>query len=235
MKQRAWFLTDSGVVAVAAALTLVVLVESVFPPWAPYFIIYAVLAIVIPLAWKTYTFGNFCAVLRTHWRFILPALVVAITLNMGFSWLYQGMLNGFGLGDDAFYSLDLALAALAARAGVRFGISTDTAMLVYAAFVLLWAPVGEELFYRGYVQGVLRRSHAFGAAALVSAAFFGLRHATHLFFLWPHVPLAAAASWVVSSFVFGVLMSYLYEKTNSLYPPILVHFAANVIEVLLTV
>jgi membrane protease YdiL (CAAX protease family) len=68
----------------------------------------------------------------------------------------------------------------------------------------------------------------------VSAAFFGLRHATHLFFLRPNVPLVAAGSWVVGTFVFGWLMSYLYEKTRSLYPLMLIHAGVNLIEIMLS-
>jgi membrane protease YdiL (CAAX protease family) len=55
-----------------------------------------------------------------------------------------------------------------------------------------------------------------------------------LFFLWPDVPLVAAGSWVLGTFVFGLLMSYLYEKTRSLYPPMIVHTAINIVELLLS-
>jgi membrane protease YdiL (CAAX protease family) len=68
----------------------------------------------------------------------------------------------------------------------------------------------------------------------VSAAFFGIRHATHLFFLWPNVPWIAAASWAAGAFVFGLFMSYLYEKTRSLYPLMLVHAGVNIIEIALS-
>jgi membrane protease YdiL (CAAX protease family) len=123
---------------------------------------------------------------------------------------------------------------LANAAALKFNITPDKALTLYALLILVWAPVGEELFYRGYIQGVWRQSSGFSAAALVSAAFFGIRHATHLFFLWPDVPLVVTANWVVYTFVFGLLMSYLYEKTHSLYPPMLIHFGVNLIEVILS-
>jgi len=44
----------------------------------------------------------------------------------------------------------------------------------------------------------------------------------------------AAASWVAGAFVFGLFMSYLYEKTRSLYPVILVQAGVNLIEILLS-
>jgi len=215
-------------------LTLIVLAESIFPPWAPYFIIYAILAIVVPLSLKTYSFGSLQAVLVSSWRLTLGIFALAVIWDQGIStWLYERVLASLGVGADPFYSLNAAIDLLSRVAASKFGITPESTLMLYALFVVLWAPVGEELFYRGYMQGALRQQ-SFGVAALVSAAFFGVRHATHLFFLWPDVPLVAAGTWVVSTFVFGLLMSYLYEKTRSLYPPMLVHFLVNVVSILMS-
>jgi membrane protease YdiL (CAAX protease family) len=236
MKSTTWLLSEIGVIGIGIALTLIVLVESIFPPWAPYFIFYALLAILIPLILRTYQFGSFRAVLRTHWQLTLAIFAVAVIWDSGIAtWLYERVLTGLGLSGDPFYSLGAALQALADAAARKFGITADAALMLYALFILFWAPVGEELFYRGYMQGILRQSRSFKVSALVSAAFFGIRHATHLFFLWPNVPLVAAGSWVLSAFVFGLLMSYLYEKTRSLYPPMLVHVGINLIGIMLSV
>ncbi len=231
MGLKTWLLSRMGVFGVGTGLTLIVLAESIFPPWAPYFIIYALLALFIPLALRTYQLGSFRAVMRDHWRLTLGVFVIVVICDEGiFTWLYERILAGLGLGGNPLYSLNAALEALADKAATKFGITSDAAMLLYALFVLVWAPVGEELFYRGYMQGVLRRFGSYKASALASAAFFGIRHATHLFFLWPDVPWVAAGSWVVGAFVFGLFMSYLYEKTHSLYPPVLVHLGVNLIE-----
>jgi membrane protease YdiL (CAAX protease family) len=232
MKLKAWFLSSTGVVVIATLLTLIVLAESIFPPWAPYFIVYAFLAILIPLILKTYQFGSFRMVLRSHWKLILGIFVVALIVDEGiFTLLYQRILDGFGVGGNAFYSLNAAVEVMTSAAARKLNITQDTALILYALFLIVWAPIGEELFYRGYMQGALRKISSNRTSALVSAAFFGIRHATHLFFLWPNVPWIAAASWVVGAFVFGLLMSYLYEKTRSLYPLMLVHAGVNIIEI----
>lgn len=235
MNLRPWFLSTAGVVSVGVVLTLVVLVESIFPSWAPYFLLYAFLAICLPLFLKAYTFGSFGAVMKSHWRLILAAGLIAVFWDQVVTGRFlEYLLTVGGVAGDPFYSLTAAIESLSIAAGDKFGIGKDVAMSLYAVFLVLWAPVGEELFYRGYMQGVLRQSRSFVSAALISAAFFGVRHATHLFFLWPAFPLVAAASWVVSAFVFGLLMSYLYEKTHSLYPPMLIHAAVNLIGILLS-
>jgi membrane protease YdiL (CAAX protease family) len=233
MKIREWSLSTAGVVILATALTLIVLAESIFPPWAPYFIVYAVLVIYIPLALKACQFGSFGEVMRSQWKITLGIFVIAVAWDMGVTtWLYEAILKNLGLDGNPYYSLSAAVDVVAKTAAVKFGISTDAALLLYAAFIVLWAPVGEELFYRGYMQGTLRQTHGFWTSALVSAAFFAIRHATHFFFLWPNVPVVAAASWVAGTFVFGLLMSWLYEKTRSLWPAMLVHAAVNVVELL---
>lgn len=235
MKLRTWLLSETGIISTGIVLTLLVLAESIFPPWAPYFIFYALLAILIPLMLKTYQFGSFRAVLKANWQLTLGIFIIAVIWDIGVTtWLYERILVAFGVGSDPFYALNVALQALADKAAVKFGITPDSALILYALFILIWAPIGEELFYRGYIQGALRQSVSFKASALVSAAFFGIRHATHLFFLWPEVPWVAAASWVLGTFVFGLLTSYLYEKTRSLYPPMIVHVGINIVELLLS-
>jgi membrane protease YdiL (CAAX protease family) len=235
MKLRAWFQSVMGVVGIGLMLTLIVLGESIFPPWAPYFIVYAFLAILIPLALKTYKFGSFRVMLSSKWKLILSIFIVALLVDEGIAnWLYQRILDSFGVGSNSFYSLNAAINVLIGKTSLKFDITRDTTQVLYALFLVVWAPIGEELFYRGYMQGVLRQTRSFGVSALVSATFFGIRHATHLFFLWPNVPWIAAANWVVSAFVFGWLMSYLYEKTGSLYPPMVVHAVVNLIEIALS-
>ncbi len=232
---RSWLLSVFGVVSVGVALTLLVLVESIFPPWAPYFVLYALLAIFLPLFLKTYAFGSFFAVMKSHWRLIIAVWLLTILWDqVVMGWLLEHFLAVGGMAGDPFYSLAAAIDSLSVAAGEKFGIGKDVAMALYAVFIVLWAPVGEELFYRGYIQGVLRHSRSFVTAALISSAFFGIRHVTHMFFLWPEFPLVAALTWAVGTFVYGLLMSYLYEKTQSLYPLILIHAVGNMIEILLS-
>jgi membrane protease YdiL (CAAX protease family) len=235
MALKAWLLSGRGCVAVSIALTLIVLAESMFPPWAPYFVVYAVLAIAIPLSLRSYRFGPFWTVLKSHRWLILAMLAVVILFDQGVAtWLYERFLTARGLGGNPHYSLDAAMVNLADVAARKFSVTRDTALMLYALFVVVWAPVGEELFYRGYVQERLRQTLGFGISASVSAFFFGIRHATHFFFLWPDIPWGAMANWVVGTFVFGLFMSYLYEKTRSLTPPMLIHAAMNVVGIALT-
>ena len=219
------------VILIGLVLTVIVAVESLYPiPWSPYFLIYAALAIAIPLYTKSYKFGSFSDNFRGHkLKIFIVVLVVGIILTIGLDTLTNTILTNAGLADNPYYSLPAALVALAESAGIKFGITTTTAMLIYAFYIIIWAPIGEELFYRGYVYGELKEKYGLLGATLISTFFFGIRHATHMLFL-PTYPLIAGLYWAFSAFVFGLVMVYAYEKTESLYVPMIVHLIVNLIQ-----
>jgi membrane protease YdiL (CAAX protease family) len=84
-----------------------------------------------------------------------------------------------------------------------------------APTVILAAPFGEELFFRGFLFKGLRRRFAFWPAALVSSAFFG---AVHFY------PLLIPALFVV-----GLGLALTYERRQSLLASIAAHATFNVI------
>lgn len=77
------------------------------------------------------------------------------------------------------------------------------------------APLSEELFFRGFLFAGLRARLSLWPAALVAGLVFGLVHAPTG--ITTVVPLAAL----------GVGLCWLYERTGSLWPPILAHMANN--------
>ncbi len=234
MKLKEFFLSDAGVLIAGIVLTLVVLAESIFFPWSPYFPIYAILAIVVPLALGAYRFGSFRRVMASAGLLTLGIFLVDLIWDLGvWGWLYESLLARFGVASDPFYALDAAIEVMFEAVSRDLGITLDTAYLLFGLFVLVWAPVGEELFYRGYLYGALRRRHSFLAAASISAIFFGIRHAVHFFYLWPEIPLVSALAWALSTFGYGIYISYLYEKSRSLYPPIVEHLLINLVWLLL--
>lgn len=221
-------LTVKGVILTSTLLTLLVLAESIFPPWAPYFILYGILALVIPIVQKTYKFGSFKNVMMASWLLIVIVVVADLIVDPGImGYLYGKFLAGFGQANNPFYSVDAASNALFSKIMKTMNISYSTAQILFSFFIMLWAPFGEEFFYRGYVFGTLRLSQSFWKATLISSAFFGIRHATHFFYLIPDVPYVAALCWAVSAFPAGLLLAYLYEKSGSLYTCITAHLLIN--------
>ena len=83
--------------------------------------------------------------------------------------------------------------------------------LLFVGSVLV-APLSEELFFRGYVHGVLR-ARLGSRAAYASAAAFAAAHAYVVHFL----PL----------FFIGLLLARLYERTGTLVAPMAAHAVVN--------
>lgn len=79
-------------------------------------------------------------------------------------------------------------------------------------------PIGEEVFFRGFVFGGLRARWGVTVAAVGSAAFFAAVHLQ----LVHGVPI----------FFLGVLLALAYQRTGSLVPAIVAHSLNNVIALL---
>lgn len=88
--------------------------------------------------------------------------------------------------------------------------------LIAAAVV---APIAEEIFFRGFLYGGLRGRIGTLGAMLVSTLFFTALHLS----LDQFIPI----------FVLGLFLAWLYEKTGSLYPGILLHLSNNAISLVL--
>ena len=85
------------------------------------------------------------------------------------------------------------------------------------ALVVAAAPFSEEIFFRGFMYGGLRRRLPVWAAAVTAGAVFGLLHYTG----------PDSIGVVPQLAVLGVLLAWLYERTGSLWPPIILHVVNN--------
>jgi membrane protease YdiL (CAAX protease family)/uncharacterized RDD family membrane protein YckC len=93
----------------------------------------------------------------------------------------------------------------------------DFGTVVAGFLIIVVAPISEEIFFRGFIFGGFRRSLGFLGAALLSAAIFGLFHFT-----------GASSLGVVPQLAFlGFALSWVYERTGSIYPTIALHMVNN--------
>lgn len=80
--------------------------------------------------------------------------------------------------------------------------------------IVIMAPIVEELLFRGAIEGYLLRKWKHPAGAIVfSSLVFGLVHGN-----WVQAPFA---------FVIGLALGWMYYRTGSLFPGILMHFVNN--------
>ena len=80
--------------------------------------------------------------------------------------------------------------------------------------IVIMAPIVEELLFRGAIEGHLLRKWKHPAGAIVfSSLVFGVVHGN-----WVQAPFA---------FVIGLALGWMYYRTGSLLPGILMHFVNN--------
>lgn len=97
-------------------------------------------------------------------------------------------------------------------------------LIATGALVVVGAPIAEELFFRGFVFGGLRNAMPVWAAVVLSSALFGLLHLSS-------GNLAVAAQLTL----FGAVLAVLYQRTDSLWTPIIAHAINNTLAFLVLI
>lgn len=98
---------------------------------------------------------------------------------------------------------------------VRIAQMTNSVCLLVAVsvFAAIVAPLTEELYFRGFMQSAMRKRLRGREAIMVSALIFAYVH----------------QNWfaLIPLFGLGLLLGYLYERTQSLVAPVTVHVLHN--------
>ena len=133
---------------------------------------------------------------------------------------FRGRMVGLGCGlmilssmFNLFYSLFLALFGLRMQVDlvpVFAELSSPWWLLVGGVIV---APVAEEVFFRGFVFAGLRQRYGWKKAGLISSALFAVIHV---------MPTS-----MIPVFILGWIFAYLYHRSNSIWPAILMHVSTN--------
>ncbi len=147
---------------------------------------------------------------RAAWRTAAVAFVAGAILYYAVSYVYGAALNIHG--NDQLPS--------------AFGVHKSTAaMLGTAAFVCVVAPICEELFFRGFLFGVLSqmrielggRSIGPWAAALITGILFGLAHTGSV----------SSSQYLIPLGFLGFVLCLVRWRTGSLYPCMALHAFNN--------
>ncbi|MCL7452493.1 MAG: CPBP family intramembrane metalloprotease [Anaerolineae bacterium] len=129
------------------------------------------------------------------------ALGVGCGLMIG-SWLF-----------NLVYSLGLSQFGLQMQDDIIPILSELSAPWLFAIGAVAVAPLVEELFFRGFVFAGLRGRYGWRTAALISAGLFAVVHLQ---------PTA-----ILPIFVLGLIFAYLYERSGSIWPAVLMHVSSN--------
>jgi membrane protease YdiL (CAAX protease family) len=97
------------------------------------------------------------------------------------------------------------------------GTAINAILLFFGVCVIV--PIYEEVLIRGFLFAGLRKRMVFFPAALISGLFFAVLHFEGSL----NNIISIAAAMIFISFV----LAWAYEKTNSLWPPIVIHSVMN--------
>jgi membrane protease YdiL (CAAX protease family) len=201
-------------IGIALVLTAVAALENTVAPWAPFYAVYAALALGLPFALKAVTLRD---LRRPTLRSCVGGIVLAVALH----------------GIVSVMTMRVDLAGMFGRvltvAAVRLAAAPEVVARWYLLFIQAWAGFGEEVFYRGYVQKTLRTRCTPAVSIAAASLLLATRHYAQVLLSWPHVDWTTATVWVAASFVVSVALGWLYEKTRSLWPPILAHYVFNLL------
>lgn len=92
-------------------------------------------------------------------------------------------------------------------------VSFGGGLALTVVIVGIWGPLAEEVFFRGFVIGGLRRRFGNRGALVLSAGLFALFHIDPTIY----VPI----------FFFGIVLGWLYLHTGSIWPSVAVHIVHN--------
>lgn len=169
-------------------------------------------------------------------RYGLPVSTLGIRLDRWPVWLLGGIVVGIVSIPLSMQAEEAAIALIGLITGrtraeemaqqehlgdvltsILQGPLTTAQVAVIFALVCGVVPIAEEIFFRGFLYGTLRR-WGIPLAAALSALLFAAVHSQIIHFL----PI----------FLLGVIMAVLFERTRSLIPPVMVHAVNNVVATL---
>jgi membrane protease YdiL (CAAX protease family) len=100
-------------------------------------------------------------------------------------------------------------------------------MLLFTVFFSMF----EEVGFRGVLLTMLLRKHSQFIAILYSALAFG---AVHIFSVFAGKDLITTIAQVIWASLFGIFYGYIFVKTGSLIPSMIIHWLSNVFQSSLT-
>ena len=89
----------------------------------------------------------------------------------------------------------------------------------------------EEVSFRGVFLTMLLRKYSRNYAIFFSALAFGL---AHIFALFAGGEIITTLAQVIWAFIFGIFYGYIFVKTGSLWPSMVIHWLSNVFQSTLT-
>lgn len=135
---------------------------------------------------------------KCNWKLVLATVIFGVGFTFGMSWTVEII----PFPENLVESFTSSHNSLSAGNPIIDFIS-----------VAIFAPLVEEVFFRGLIYTRLKQGMPKVVAAVISALVFGVMHGEVI--------------WMLYAFVVGLMLVWVFERTNSLLACIMVHAANN--------
>lgn len=200
------FLTVSLIYNIVIGVFIMITGIDDIPPQVDYcLMVIAIMVAIIPfyLWYKRYMISGEVEQAKAKDVFTLRNIAIYLMLGIGCQFFLAGVLSAIRpLFETLFSYYDETISSI---------FVADT--IIVAVYVVILAPIVEELMLRGIVFSRLRHGLSFALANVIQAAVFGIYH-------WDIIQGLYA-------FGLGLILGYIYERTRTLLAPIFVHIIIN--------
>lgn len=195
--------------------------------WIGIFLLVLVNLVLLFIAYRGYwdNVAQSVVLILAQLAYFIPVLVVFIYRKVSlkavgfgkFEWSTLALGCGLVIASNIIIFLhNLILMALGvetqAQEILAFLNSLDSPFwLIFVGTIL--APLVEEIFFRGFLFQGFRQRYGWVTAILLSAAIFSAAHLSLVV--------------LIPTFILGCVLAYVYHRTNSVWPGIILHFLIN--------
>ncbi len=170
--------------------------------------------------------------IKKNWKMLLFAWFVPAVLSALGAALYFLVFR-----DQFDPSFGYLKSTGAEAAGLPIGVLVATSIassLIYAPIINAFFAVGEEVGWRGYLTPTLQKKFGKKPGLLIAGVIWGVWHAPVICLAgyeygtgyWG-APVTGVLLFCVITIAMGILLSYLYDKTQSIWIPAICHGSIN--------
>ncbi|MDP2922634.1 MAG: type II CAAX endopeptidase family protein [Candidatus Omnitrophota bacterium] len=215
VQQSRFTLSEENASKLILSIILLILVTYLFeiiillPKWKinikalPLFLNFAVEVGVIMIIMKFISLKTFGFNLKKRcFSFTLKSYITILPVILGLFFLNYSILEKMGMR----FSLNPVI-------GLFLSLKDNFLVSILLLQIILFGPLAEELFFRGFLYNLAKQKYGFVASALIVSSIFAMLHRN--------------PQEIFPLFILSAAMCYIYERTQNIASPIIFHILHN--------
>lgn len=138
--------------------------------------------------------------------FTLKSYITVLPIILGLLFLNYSILEKMGVK----FSLNPMI-------GLFLSLKDNFLISILLFQIILFGPLAEELFFRGFLYNLIRQKYGFVVSALIVSSIFAMLHKT--------------PQEVFPLFILSITLCYVYERIQNIASPILFHILHNTLSI----